>query len=107
MPAEVPLKQKHSLSQPVVLPIFPDSGTNSCPAGPNLKQSLNINSKNILNGNKIVTAVDGSKLSCQGWTTLLPVFICNKEELDETNCKLITHITDGSGTVIITYFKDT
>ena len=52
-------------------------------------------------------AVDGSKLSCQGWTTLLPVFLCNKEELDETNCKLITHITDGSGTVIITYFKDT
>ena len=50
MPAEVSLKQKHSLGQPVVLPIFPESGTNLCTAGPNLKQSLDINSKNILNG---------------------------------------------------------
>ena len=93
MPVEVSLKQKYSSSQPVVLPIFPDGGTSLCLAGPNLLQSLNINPKNLINCDKIVTGVGGSKLSCQGWTTSKPVFICKKVELGETNHKLTTHIT--------------
>ena len=70
---EVSTKQKHSSSQLIVLPILPDSGA-----------SL----ENLIKCNKTVTAVEGSKLSCQGWlpitfkihghTTSQPIFICGK-----------------------------
>ncbi len=47
--------------------IFPDSGASICIAGPRHLENLGLSRKHLIPSKKIVRAVGGFKLTCQGW----------------------------------------
>ena len=85
IPALISLNEWHR--SPITLSIFPDSSASLCLAGLKLLQALGFTKENLIHCNKLVTAVEGSKI-CLGWlpitfkihdnTTTQPVYICDK-----------------------------
>ena len=77
--------------------IFPDSGAAICLAGTKHLPKLNINMDQLIPCTKVVSAVGGSKLKCNGWlpikfqigtqVTTQPLYICDKVDRIYFSCQ--------------------